>query len=202
MRDAVAEGGGRRPAGLDRPRDDRARRRAPPDRRDRRARHRRRARDARRRHRPRRPPAAPRRSPQMDDFVRTMHTKSGLLPEIEALDAHARRRRRAGARVHRRARARRRTAPMCGNSIGVDRRFLDRYLPEPRRVPALPQHRRVVAEGAVPALVPRRLPRAAGQGRGAPRARRHPRVDRELRYYREAILRPPEGAAEVTAPPS
>ena len=69
-------------------------------------------------------------------------------------------------------------APLCGNSIGTDRRFLDQVHERARRVPALPQHRRVVAEGAVPALVPGRVPQAAGQGRAPPRARRHSRVDR------------------------
>lgn len=66
---------------------------------------------------------------QMDDYVRTMHTKSALLPEIEAstltLDE-------AGARVlaYVRRHVGPQTAPLCGNSIGVDRRFLDRFLPE------------------------------------------------------------------------
>jgi len=72
------------------------------------------------------PPAA---LAEMDDFVRAMHTKSGLLGEIEtstvslaeageqALAYVARHVPEAG------------TAPLCGNSIGVDRRFLDRQLP-------------------------------------------------------------------------
>src|SRR6266568_2512104 len=67
---------------------------------------------------------------EMDDYVRNMHTRSGLLAEIEAstvtLDA-------AGAQALeyvRRHVAEAAAAPLCGNSIGVDRRFLDRYLPE------------------------------------------------------------------------
>jgi oligoribonuclease len=67
---------------------------------------------------------------EMDDYVRAMHTRSDLLPEIraatltladagtEALDYVKR-------HVPEPA-----TAPLCGNSIGVDRRFLDQYLPE------------------------------------------------------------------------
>ena len=43
----------------------------------------------------------------MDDFVTNMHTKSGLLDQIKTS-----------------------TVPLCGNSIGTDRRFLDIYLPE------------------------------------------------------------------------
>ena len=65
----------------------------------------------------------------MDDFVREMHTRSGLLAEIEAsrtsLDE-------AGAqtlgflREHIKEPG---TVPLCGNSIGTDRRFLARHLP-------------------------------------------------------------------------
>src|SRR5262245_44087509 len=67
---------------------------------------------------------------EMDDFVRTMHTRSGLLPEIEAstislADAGA-----AAMAYVRRHVPEPGTAPVCGNSIGVDRRFLDAQLPE------------------------------------------------------------------------
>jgi oligoribonuclease len=66
---------------------------------------------------------------EMDDYVRTMHTKSGLLPEIEAstlslADAGA------AALQYVRGHVAAGTAPVCGNSIGVDRRFLDGQLPE------------------------------------------------------------------------
>lgn len=66
---------------------------------------------------------------EMDDFVHKMHTRSGLLPEIEAStlalgDAEAQ----ALAYVRRHVPAAR-SAPLCGNSIGVDRRFLDAYMP-------------------------------------------------------------------------
>ena len=59
-----------------------------------------------------------------------MHTKSGLLPEIEAstvslADAGAQ-----ALEYVRRHVPEAGTAPLCGNSIGVDRRFLDRQLPE------------------------------------------------------------------------
>src|SRR5262245_24020532 len=65
---------------------------------------------------------------EMDDFVRKMHTKSGLLTEIESssIDLET-----AGSEVLdyvRRHVPEAGTAPMCGNSIGVDRRFLDAYL--------------------------------------------------------------------------
>jgi oligoribonuclease len=65
---------------------------------------------------------------EMDDFVRAMHTKSGLLKEMEAstIDLAT-----AGAQTLAYVQSHvpaPRTAPVCGNSIGVDRRFLDQYL--------------------------------------------------------------------------
>ncbi|MBI2706552.1 MAG: oligoribonuclease [Actinobacteria bacterium] len=67
---------------------------------------------------------------RMGDFVREMHSKSGLLPQIEqsmvTLEA-------AGeatlAFLHEHI-PEERTVPLCGNSIGTDRRFLAAYLPE------------------------------------------------------------------------
>jgi oligoribonuclease len=66
---------------------------------------------------------------EMDDYVRTMHTRSGLLAEIEAstlglADAGAQ----VLAYVQHHVGAG--TSPLCGNSIGVDRRFLDAQLAE------------------------------------------------------------------------
>lgn len=66
----------------------------------------------------------------MDDFVRTMHTRSGLLGEIEASSISLAA---AGVEVLDYVAGHvpePRVAPCCGNSIGMDRRFLDRYLPE------------------------------------------------------------------------
>lgn len=65
---------------------------------------------------------------RMDDFVRKMHTKSGLLPAINAAEASvdvAQARTIAYVRGHVPVAG---TAPLCGNSIGTDRRFLDRYM--------------------------------------------------------------------------
>jgi len=66
----------------------------------------------------------------MDDFVRSMHTKSGLLPLIEASTTSLAT---AGAMVLDYIRGHvpeSGSAPLCGNSIGMDRRFLARYLAE------------------------------------------------------------------------
>ena len=104
----------------------------------------------------------------------------GCSPQIERVRRRRRRRPRQACSTYVQAAraAAAASAPLCGNSIGTDRRFLDRVHARARRLPALPQHRRVVVQGAVPALVPGDLPQAARQGRAAPRPRRHPRVDR------------------------
>jgi oligoribonuclease len=66
----------------------------------------------------------------MSDVVREMHERSGLLAEIRASTTGLVE---AGALVleyiksHVPAPA---SVPLCGNSIGMDRRFLARYLPE------------------------------------------------------------------------
>lgn len=67
---------------------------------------------------------------RMRKVVTEMHTKSGLLEEIKASTLTLED---AGAQVLeyvKRHAPEPRTVPLCGNSIGVDRRFLGRYLPE------------------------------------------------------------------------
>jgi oligoribonuclease len=66
----------------------------------------------------------------MDDFVRTMHTKSGLLPEIEASPISLAEAGEATLDFLRSHIAEPRSVPLCGNSIGTDRRFLATQLPE------------------------------------------------------------------------
>jgi oligoribonuclease len=66
---------------------------------------------------------------EMDDFVTKMHTKSGLLPEIQTSSltlAEAGAQTLAFLEEHI---PEARTVPLCGNSIGTDRRFLAKYLP-------------------------------------------------------------------------
>ena len=68
--------------------------------------------------------------PGQDDFVTNMHTKSGLLPEITGSTislADAGAETLAFLREHI---AEPRSVPLCGNSIGTDRRFLAKQLPE------------------------------------------------------------------------
>ena len=66
----------------------------------------------------------------MGDFVTAMHTKSGLLPQIQASTislAQAQTQTLAFIKEHVKAA---RSIPLCGNSIGTDRRFLQEYMPE------------------------------------------------------------------------
>jgi oligoribonuclease len=66
----------------------------------------------------------------MDDFVVNMHTRSGLIDQIKASTVTLEE---AGALTLEFIQQwvpERRTVPLCGNSIGTDRRFLAQYLPE------------------------------------------------------------------------
>ena len=128
---------------------------------------------------------------KMDDFVRTMHTKSGLLPQIENSTLSLAD---AGAQVleYLRARVTERSAPLCGNSIGVDRRFLDRYLPEVDQY----LHYRSVDVSSFKEVCRRWNPSVS---KGAPAKKStHRALDdiresiEEMRYYRDSVLRLPE----------
>ena len=67
---------------------------------------------------------------EMGDFVTEMHTKSGLLDEIKRSTVtveEAQTQTLAFLKAHIKEA---RTVPLCGNSIGTDRRFLQEYMPE------------------------------------------------------------------------
>ncbi len=73
--------------------------------------------------------ATPEQLAEMGPFVTEMHTKSGLLPEITAstiTPAEAETKTLDFLKSHI---AEARTVPLCGNSIGTDRRFLQEYMP-------------------------------------------------------------------------
>jgi oligoribonuclease len=134
---------------------------------------------------------------EMDDFVRNMHTKSGLLPQIEASTLSLED---AGAQVveYLRARVPESTAPLCGNSIGVDRRFLDRYLPSVDRY----VHYRSIDVSSLKELCRRWNP-AVYKGRPG-KSETHRALDdiresiEELRFYRDRFLQlPPTGDEEA-----
>ena len=67
---------------------------------------------------------------RMGDFVREMHTKSGLLPLIESSGTDVAAAQRATLEYVKQYVPKASNAPLCGNSIGTDRRFLARYMTE------------------------------------------------------------------------
>jgi oligoribonuclease len=127
----------------------------------------------------------------MDDFVRTMHTKSKLLPEIEASTTSLAEAGDAALTYVRRHVPTAGTAPLCGNSIGVDRRFLDRHLPELDRY----LHYRSVDVSSFKELCRRWYPDVYAKRPDKTETHRA-LADvlesiAELRYYREHMLRQP-----------
>jgi oligoribonuclease len=125
---------------------------------------------------------------RMDDFVKNMHTKSGLLPEIQASVvsvAAAQERVLAYVKQHVPVPG---TAPLCGNSIGVDRRFLDRYMRELDGY----LHYRSIDVSSLKELCRRWYPAIYRKRPG--KAETHRALDdiresiEELRYYREHLF--------------
>jgi oligoribonuclease len=136
----------------------------------------------------------------MDPFVRDMHTKSGLLDAIRASRVTLEQ---AGAETLTFIRQHvpdARSVPLCGNSIGTDRRFLAAYLPEIETY----LHYRSIDVSSVKELVRRWYPKVR-QGRpqrqGLHRALDDIRdsID-ELRYYRTHVFVPPQEAGTITVP--
>ena len=66
----------------------------------------------------------------MDDFVREMHTRSGLLDLIQASTVNLETAGEETLAFLKEHIADPLTVPLCGNSIGTDRRFLAKHLPE------------------------------------------------------------------------
>ena len=65
----------------------------------------------------------------MEDVVRNMHTRSGLLAAIEASTVTLAEAANATLAFLRNHIPEARTVPLCGNSIGTDRRFLAAHMP-------------------------------------------------------------------------
>ncbi len=136
----------------------------------------------------------------MGDFVRNMHTKSGLLPLILASTTSLEE---AGAQTlafikeHVPLPG---TTPLCGNSIGTDRRFLAKHLPEIEGY----LHYRSIDVSTIKELTRRWYPDAM---KDVPeKDSRHRALDdirdsvAELRYYRQAVFRAPTAVADVATP--
>ncbi len=136
----------------------------------------------------------------MEDVVREMHTRSGLLRAIEASTITLAD---AGAatldfiRAHVPAP---RSVPLCGNSIGTDRRFLAAYLPEIENY----LHYRSVDVSTIKELAQRWAPavvEAAPRKETAHRALDDIRESvSELQFYRDHLFRlGTDGAADSDA---
>ncbi len=136
----------------------------------------------------------------MDDFVRDMHARSGLLEAISASTltlADAGRQTLDFIRAHV---PEKRTVPLCGNSIGTDRRFLAAQLPEIENW----LHYRSVDVSTVKELCRRWYPEAladAPQKGTTHRALEDIRESlAELAYYRAAIFAPGGGSPAARVP--
>lgn len=136
----------------------------------------------------------------MDPFVVNMHTKSGLLDQIKASTITLEE---AGAQTLAFIREHvptERSVPLCGNSIGTDRRFLAAYLPEIEEY----LHYRSIDVSSVKELVKRWYPgvdASRPRGEGNHRALDDIRESvRELVYYREQVFVAALDSAD--APPS
>jgi oligoribonuclease len=127
---------------------------------------------------------------KMDDVVRDMHTRSGLLLAIEASTVtleQAGKETLAFLTEHLPGPG---VVPLCGNSIGTDRRFLAVYLPDIESY----LHYRSIDVSSIKELVRRWYPeKRAGRPR---KERNHRALDdiresvAELRYYRDEVFVP------------
>jgi oligoribonuclease len=136
---------------------------------------------------------------RMDPFVVDMHTRSGLLDQIRGSSVTLEE---AGAETLAFIRQHcpvERTVPLCGNSIGTDRRFLAAYLPEIEDY----LHYRSVDVSSVKELVRRWYPDvlgARGWKQGTHRALDDIRESiEEMRLYRELVFATPDVVAERVA---
>ena len=137
----------------------------------------------------------------MDDFVRDMHTKSGLLAEIAASTISLEEAGDATLAFIRSHVPKARTVPLAGNSIGTDRRFLAAQLPDIEEY----LHYRSVDVSTVKELARRWYPEvmaAAPAKAGGHRAMDDIRESvAELAYYRTAVFRDGPRRRPVPTPP-
>jgi oligoribonuclease len=135
---------------------------------------------------------------RMDDVVRAMHARSGLLDAISASETDLAAAGRTTLEFLQAHIPEAGTVPLCGNSIGTDRRFLARHLPEIDRY----LHYRSIDVSTVKELARRWYPEVLA---GAPRkVGAHRALDdilesvAELAYYREAVFKPVGGGVAVS----
>ena len=131
---------------------------------------------------------------RMGDFVREMHTKSGLLPEISASSVDVAAAHAATLEYVKQHVPAASTAPLCGNSIGTDRRFLARYMTDFDEY----LHYRSIDVSSLKELCRRWYPAIYRKRPG--KAEHHRALAdiresiEELRFYRANLLVPPPAA--------
>lgn len=125
----------------------------------------------------------------MEPYVANMHTKSGLLEEIRRSKLTLEEAGRVTLAFIQSHVKNSKTVPLCGNSIGTDRRFLAEHLPEIENY----LHYRSVDVSSIKELGRRWFPEMIN---GAPtKLRGHRAMDdikesvEELKYYREHLFR-------------
>ncbi|GAB3992547.1 oligoribonuclease [Nocardioides marmoraquaticus] len=135
---------------------------------------------------------------QMVEFVRTMHTTSGLLEELAAGVTLAEAEEQVVDYVRSECPDGSRP-PLAGNSVATDRGFLARDMPELDSL----LHYRIVDVSSIKELARRWFPRAyynAPEKGGGHRALADIRESiEELRYYRDAVFVPAPGPDSSTA---
>lgn len=136
----------------------------------------------------------------MDEVVRSMHTRSGLLEAIRSSGTDLAAATTATLDFLRRHVPSPNTVPLCGNSIGTDRRFLARWMPEIDDF----LHYRSVDVSTIKELTRRWYPDVlAAQPKKAGSHRAMGDILEsvaELRYYRATVFRQPgtnEGLSAV-----
>ena len=138
----------------------------------------------------------------MEEVVRVMHTTSGLLPAIRASTISLEEAGRATLEFIAAHVPEPRTVPLCGNSIGTDRRFLAIHLPQIEEH----LHYRSVDVSTIKELARRWYP---GLLEAVPRkATAHRALDdiresiEELRWYREHVFKPSPIPTNGPVPPT
>lgn len=135
---------------------------------------------------------------QMVDVVRTMHTTSGLLDELDSGTTMAEAESAVMDYIRQWVKEPRK-APLAGNSVGTDRGFLARDMPELETH----LHYRIIDVSSIKELARRWFPRvyfASPSKSGGHRALADIRESiEELKYYREALFVAPPGPDTETA---
>lgn len=132
----------------------------------------------------------------MDPVVVEMHTKSGLLDAIRASTITLEQAGMATLEFIRTHVPEQRTVPLCGNSIGTDRRFLAAYLPDIENW----LHYRSVDVSSIKELARRWYPQV---GRAQHKSGTHRALDdvresiTELQFYRERLFVPRDAPADA-----